>query len=170
MFWDDVHRYYLKEGSRKFLIDVALNYKHTTILKRHTYIYVHISHTNFRNLPLEQKVAIGKRTEWQKGPIRGRMAFLCSIWGTITRSVNNKKRPKRAKDKHALRDIASGLYAWILNFWCCCAWFCSTKGKMFFALVWFLIFLKIFLAMYKAVIVNAIVANTGTILEQMRKD
>ena len=35
----------------------------------------------------------------------------CSIFGTITRSVNNKKRPKRAKHKHALRDIASGLYA-----------------------------------------------------------
>ena len=135
-----------------------------------TYIYVHISNTNNLNLRLKQNVAIGKITEWQNGPIRGRMALLCSIFGTTTRSVNSKKRPKRAKHKHALRDIASGLYAWILNFWCCCAWFCWTKGKILFALVWFLIFLKIFLAMYKAVIVNAIVANTGTILEQMRKD
>ena len=79
------------------------------------YIYVHISNTNFRNLPLKQNTVIGKTIEWQKGGIRGKMAFLCSILGTITKIMNNMTKPQIEKVKHILKDITSGLKACMLN-------------------------------------------------------
>ena len=74
-----------------------------------------ISNTNFLNLELKQNIAIGNNMECMKGGRRGKIAFLCSILGTITKIMNNMTKPQIEKVKHILTDITSGLKACMLN-------------------------------------------------------
>lgn len=68
-----------------------------------------ISNTNFLNLEFKQNIAIGNNMECMKGGRRGKMAFLCSILGTIKKRENRTKRPMTIKKIPILSGNTSGL-------------------------------------------------------------
>ena len=47
--------------------------------------------------------------------MRGKIAFLCSILGTMAKMMNNKTKPQIENAIHILMDITSGLNACMLN-------------------------------------------------------
>ena len=72
---------------------------------------LHISSTNFLNLQLKQNTAIGNNIECVKGGMRGKIVFLCSIFGMMKKRESKSKMPI-TESKHAnLSGNTLGLYA-----------------------------------------------------------